>query len=376
MKIALMSVADIGNYGDILFSFAAREYISRLEPHAEFRFFCPSATTIGDEQFYQYSEEALDAFSPDAIVVVGGEVIHRYDKEVWSEMYDLSSMERLPSDTFWGWLKRKDVFKAWFSVGVLTLPQAPPEIPRQELEHLEYVGVRGLLSKKLLEGRTCFMNLHVDLVPDIGWCFPLLFPDYERQLQSIAKANRLKNLEKDQYIVFNGNWTSIPQEMLPIIHDELQNFKERSGLEVVLLPVGPTRYTVMKTLCPLLDGCTLLEGLNVWEVGSVLCGARYYVGSSLHCAMTALAAGKPAAIIHSAPLTKLQDMFAHMMRPDLLSYDWKHFPDLLHKVYAFSCNERESLRLYSTFMRAELERKFEKLVEMMRQHRQGRLSNS
>ena len=35
-KVALMSVADIRNYGDVLFSFIARQEISKRIPNADF----------------------------------------------------------------------------------------------------------------------------------------------------------------------------------------------------------------------------------------------------------------------------------------------------------------------------------------------------
>jgi hypothetical protein len=94
----------------------------------------------------------------------------------------------------------------------------------------------------------------------------------------------------------------------------------------------------------------------------LLCGAALYIGSSLHCAMTVMACGRPAAIIHRAPLTKLQDMYGHCLRSDLFSYDWNHFAALLEKLHCFSDNDRKILRLYVEFMQATFDVKLDNLL--------------
>jgi hypothetical protein len=236
MKIALMSVADIGNFGDMLFPLVARELISAKLKQVGFRFFCPTEQKIEGEHFYAYSRTEVAAFEPDAILAIGGEVIHRYHAKVWSEMYDFSSMSGRPSDTFYDWLDLNNVFKAWFSVGALDLPYPGESTTWEELACLDYVAVRGLLSKKILEQKMFHVNLHIDLVPDIGWVFPRYFGNHERYTQKMG-------LQDGSYMVFNANRTSIPVEKLTDVKNSLTAFREKTGLHIVVMPMGPARYS-------------------------------------------------------------------------------------------------------------------------------------
>ena len=59
MNIALMSVADIQNYGDLLFPFIARREISRRIPNAVFRFFTPTGTVLENERKFDVAMDNL-----------------------------------------------------------------------------------------------------------------------------------------------------------------------------------------------------------------------------------------------------------------------------------------------------------------------------
>ena len=77
-KIALMSVADINNYGDIMFPLVMRFEIQKRIPSVEFRFFTPTSRTFCGELFYEYTKQNMLEYAPDAIIAAGGEVIHKY----------------------------------------------------------------------------------------------------------------------------------------------------------------------------------------------------------------------------------------------------------------------------------------------------------
>ena len=59
IRIAIMSVADILNYGDTLFPFIARQEILKRLPNAKFRFFTPTNAVIEGENFYVYTLENM-----------------------------------------------------------------------------------------------------------------------------------------------------------------------------------------------------------------------------------------------------------------------------------------------------------------------------
>lgn len=86
IKIALMSVADMGNYGDMLFPFVARNELKRRIPNATFRFYTPTERDVEGEHCFAYDLAGLREYDPDAVIVVGGEVIHKFEI-IWQRVY-------------------------------------------------------------------------------------------------------------------------------------------------------------------------------------------------------------------------------------------------------------------------------------------------
>lgn len=332
IKIALMSVADIRNYGDILFSLIARQEILKYLPNAEFKFFTPTDYCIEGEIFQAYTRELLDEFSPDAIIVLGGEVIHRYDETVWNQMYrniKSSIVSGKASNIIFDWLDYP-CYKVWFSVGALTLPV--PEnnyISIEELSHLHTIAVRGVLSKKILEQDYFTYNPHIEIVPDIGWLFPRLVTSYGQLLSQINYKHDL-SLKENEYIVFNVNHTSINTETLLFVINYLDKYTSSKGITIIVMPIIES-YNDLEILSQYIhtSNLVLLPDLSLEEKITILNQAKFYVGSSLHCAITTLASGKNAGIIHNTGLTKLQDLFGHMMKTKLLAFDWYQLPELL-----------------------------------------------
>ena len=366
MKIALTSVADIKNYGDVLFSFIARQEILKRIPKAKFRFFTPTDIELQNEHFYKYSKQSLEDFAPDAILTIGGEVIHKYDKEIWQDMYH--GAVKHPSNVIFDWLKYPVKFKAWFSVGALDLPMPQEEITDEELMNLDYVGVRGVLSKKILERKImCLHSKKIEIVPDIGWIFPRYFTNYRRVLRKISKQRDFR-ISPNKYVGFNINWTSIPEEKIIKTMDMLVDFAQKRGLKLVVLNVISSYKQLnidIEQKYRANANVLFLSNLSLEETGSLLVGARFFIGSSLHCAITTLAACKPAAVIHQTQLTKLQDLFGHMMRTDLLSNDWDALPNMLNKLYGFDRNSQRVLKKYVSFMQQRFDAAMDDLVKRM-----------
>lgn len=366
MKIALTSVADIKNYGDVLFSFIARQEILKRIPKAKFRFFTPTDIELENEHFYKYSKQNMVDYAPDAILTIGGEVIHKYDKQVWQDMYH--GAVKHPSNIIFDWLSNAAQFKAWFSVGVLDLPYTQKTITDEELSSLDYIGVRGVLSKKILERKIMsFDNKKIEIIPDIGWVFPRCFKNYKRVLRTLSRKYKF-GLSTNKYFVFNVNWTSIPEEKIITTMDALVAFADRHKLKLVIMDVISSykklnvdieqKYKKYKNIL-------FLSDLSLQETGSLLMGTRFFIGSSLHCAITTLATGKPAGVIHKASLTKLQDLFGHMMRTDLLSHNWHDVPVMLDKLYNFSHSDKQVLKQYVKFMQCRFDKALDSLTNQM-----------
>ena len=366
MNIALMSVADIQNYGDLLFPFIARREISRRIPNAVFRFFTPTGTVLENERFYEYSRHNLAEFRPDAILAIGGEIIHKYDKEVWQDMYH--GAVATPSNVVFDWINTENCFKSWFSVGALDLGPHPAEITDEELNQLDFIGVRGILSKKILEHKQMLVhNTKINIVPDIGWIFPRCFRDYKSVLKHLSRENDF-DIRPGKYFVFNINWTSINKdEILPVMHF-MRSFAKERGIKMVIINAIESYVDLpvdIQEFCD--DNILFLRHLSLKQTGALLVGARFFIGSSLHCAITTLASGNPAGVIHATPLTKMQDLFGHMMKTDLLSTDWNDLESIMMHLFNFSNAERSVLKQYVLFMQQKFDVAMDNLTCQMLQ---------
>jgi len=361
IRIAIMSVADILNYGDTLFPFIARQEILKRLPNAKFRFFTPTNAVIEGETFYGYTRENLEIFKPTAILVIGGEVIHKYDQIVWHEMYKNISKPVLSdnvSDTFFDWIDYP-CFKAWFSVGVLYFNDQV-KIDLDEISKLNYIGVRGILSKKNLEKNLLQTNRQVDIVPDIGWIFKRYFGNYEKVLLDLEIKLNISLLDK-KYIVFNINHTAIQKDQFNIVKNVLNDFAINNNCEILLLPIIKS-YKDSDDLVNLATKKIHLisEYLSLKETGSLLMGAWFYLGSSLHAAMTTMSNNRNAAVIHNVTLTKFQDLFSHSMRLSFWSNNWSDIENILNKLKE---TPSFSLSKYTDFMSTMIDEKLNDLCQ-------------
>ena len=150
--------------------------------------------------------------------------------------------------------------------------------------------------------------------------------------------------------------------------DMLVDFAQKRGLKLVVLNVISSYKQLnidIEQKYRANANVLFLSNLSLEETGSLLVGARFFIGSSLHCAITTLAACKPAAVIHQTQLTKLQDLFGHMMRTDLLSNDWDALPNMLNKLYGFDRNSQRVLKKYVSFMQQRFDAAMDDLVKRM-----------
>ena len=369
-----MSVADIDNYGDTLFPFIAKQEILKRISYADFRFFTPTSCIIEGAKFYAYTQSELKKYNPDAILVIGGEVIHKCDDPVWSEMYKNIQepvKSNVPSDTFFDWLDFKDVFKAWFSVGVLYLGENCPKIPQDEIAKLDYIGVRGVLSKKFLEEHLLTYNSNIDIVPDIGWIFPRFVTDYESILQSLRAKYGL-DIAENNYIIFSTNHSAIEDDLIEDVKEQLSQFAQKTNLKVLILPVISS-YKDPAFLSRFKNDYNIMlpNELTLKEKAALLCGAKFYIGSSLHCGITTMAMAKPAALLHNVKLTKFQDLFSHRMEIAFLS-EFKGentFKQAIDKCVDFyndngiAARHREASQNYVKFMQSMFDYKMDLLCE-------------
>lgn len=370
INIAIMSVADIDNYGDTLFPFISQQEILKRIPNANFRFFTPTNFIFEGTQFYGYTKENLLKYNPDAILVIGGEVIHKYDNPVWNNMYKNIKnpvLDGIASNTFFNWLDIK-AYKAWFSTGVLRRWSDDLQITNDEINSLDYIGVRGIISKKNLENNDLYThNNKIDIVPDIGWIFPRYVTSYGEILKKLSEKYSLE-ISEDSYVVFNTNFSAIKEEFIPHVKNVLSNFVKKTNYKVIIMPIISSYkdYDFLKNF-ESEDLILLPPNIELKEKVALLCGAKFYIGSSLHSAITTLSMKKPVAFNHTRMLQKFQDLFFHSMNVVSLGYDWNDLENQINRCMNYYSDEKISIsnRLahekYVDFMQAMFDYKLDLL---------------
>lgn len=372
MKIAITSLADINNYGDVFFPLVIKTELQKRFPDAQIDIV---TNTFYQCDFYEtkmYKREAMKQY--DAIIMGGGELISPYDDRAFCETYG-SAYNGRPSDIAYGWLDLPQAFKAWFAVGAHPVLFDYPEEVDFALENLDYLSVRGTISKKVLERGFAIHNSDIRVMPDLGWMFPKYIDNCSEGFVpdvGVLGCNR-------KYCVVQAIRDLNIDEDIEKIAQTLVCFSKSRGMDVVLLPIMQTKkqwmerdvlekiYEAAQTYG---DGVKLLSfGLNLMQTGMVLKHAQFFVGSSLHGAVTTLAYGKPAVNIRSGINTKLQDVHAARFRATCFANGWDALPGVLERL----CNEAENeidhkyAVMYAEYMRYRLDREFDGLVAKMLQ---------
>ncbi len=363
MRIAVLSFADIDNFGDTFFPFVVKQELLKRMPGAQIDMVTLTGRKIGGMEFEKFSLDRLEG-NYEAIILAGGEVIHDYDEKTWNPIFQRLAIPLdtdKPSDIVFGWSGLKIKFKAWFSVGVRILAASAETKVSNALRQLDYVSVRGLLSKKNIEisKDSYFDKIHI--TPDLGWFFP-------RHLANVNDNTSKMKFKGKDYFIFQTN--SIAIDDAAEIFNTLRRFKEHSGLTPVLLPIiKPWEDFKYLQLIKDFDREGLLEllpnDLDLWQIGNLLLGSKFVVSSSLHAATTALAAKLPAAIINKWQGTKLQEFWGHQMRIELLRSDYSCLDRVLLGLSNYSPTEFRLTEQYAEYMQMMLDFSFDILTEQI-----------
>lgn len=355
LKIAMLSFADINNYGDILFSHVFKMEIEKRLPSVSIDFYTPSTIELEGFRYDGYLRNKLDG-KYDAIFLAGGEVVHLFDERTWMPIYEKQNKQVISknaSDIVWDWVDCESKFKAWLSVGVRPFGDKWNE---GKIEHaiksLDFVACRGILSKKILEGSDFEkFNLSVTLTPDLGW----IFPQYLDYLNLRGQVYHQYVRAESKYLLFQVH--NITDEEAKLLADELLYVKKSYDLDIVLMPVihlwKDENY--LSKIDEFAGGAfhLLKNDLTVIEMLDIIVHSQIAITSSLHVAITALADGIPASVFNKWQGSKLQDLFGLQFRTDYLFNDFVHFRRVTEKLI----HEKEkssALKVYADFMQQKL----------------------
>ncbi|MBO5341769.1 MAG: polysaccharide pyruvyl transferase family protein [Lachnospiraceae bacterium] len=366
MKIAIMSLADLNNYGDVFFPIVIKgELIKRLSD-CQIDIITNTIYDCGIYKTKAYCDVNMKEY--DTIIMGGGELISPYDDEAFCETYG-SSYKGCPSDIAYAWLDIKNAFKVWFGVGAHPVLFDYPELVEHALSKLDYLCVRGNISKKVLEKGFVNNNGDIRVMPDLGW----LFPEY------IDTGDRCSCAEKTEreYCVFQAIQDIDIENNIEFISQTLLDFQKKRNVKVLLLPIMQTnkqwgeRDVLEKIWLASRKELDLVPfGLNVIQTGNIISGAKFFVGASLHGAVTSLAYGKPAVNIRSGINTKLQDLHASRFRSTCFANSWEVLPGVLDRL----CNESEDATdikyaaMYTEYMQYRLMKEFDGLAQRIKNY--------
>lgn len=370
MKIAIVSLADINNYGDAFFPVIVEEELKKRLPDAQIDLITNTIYNSGFYETKKYCYEELKEY--DAIILGGGELISPYDNEAFCKTYG-EGYKGKPSDIAHGWLDIPKVFKAWFSVGAHPVLYDYPDEVDCALESLDYLSVRGNISKKVLEKGFVVNNGNIRVIPDLGWLFPRYIDDYQWfEYEHVCKIEG-----KEEYCVFQAIDDADINKNLEMITRVLVDFQRNRNIKVLLLPIMQTAEQWMeKDVMERISAMSGNElemipyGLNIKQTGIILKNAKFFVGSSLHGAVTALAYGKPVVNIRSGVNTKLQDLHAARFRSTCFANGWDVLPGVLNRLSNEAENEidHKYAVMYAEYMQYRLEREFDGLALRIKEY--------
>lgn len=370
MKIAILSLADINNYGDVFFPVVIKKELIKRLPKADIDII---TNTLFECEFYQtkeYCYQELEQY--DAIIMGGGELISPYDNEAFKQTYGYS-YNGTPSDIAFGWLDIKKAIKVWFDVGIHPVLLEYPDNIIRALNSLDYLSVRGTISKKVLERdfRKNYSNIRV--MPDLGWMFPSYIDRYS-DLGLIDNCDKNLDFFSKEYCVFQAIHDINIETNIQYIANVLVDFQQQTGVQVILLPIMQTvkqwgEYEIMEGIYNASCQKLLLipYGLNIMQTGLILKNAKFFVGSSLHGAITSLAYGKPTVSIRDESNTKMQDLHASRFRSACFANSWEVLPGVLKRLNHEADNTEDGkyAMMYSEYMQYRIGKEFDGLVSRL-----------
>ncbi len=325
LRIALLHYADVNNYGDVLFPLLAEQELKSRLPGVQIDFIC--ATGRGPLQSTRYDQTTLDH---DAIVIAGGELLHRRDDILlWIyKRFGYASIPR-PTDLVFDWTKTQGPYKAWVGLGMLEPDEPAKQSIREALPNLDMIAARDTVTRQRLSE----LGRKPADTSDLGWLFPRLT---DLRPQPV--------LPKKPYAIVQMVPAHAPKDMAAIVEPlkELQ----RQGLEVALLPIT-SNWGDEESLRYLskLTGYTVIEDkMHPLQKLHVLANCQMSITQSMHGFVTTLAAGRPAGLIWP----RLEDKFSALLSDtgleDLRKASWTDLPTLIESLYTTPIDRITTIR--------------------------------
>jgi polysaccharide pyruvyl transferase len=259
----------------------------------------------------------------DLFVVGGGEIVHPHDA-AFGHVYGMPGAEltrRQPTGWFLeGVAPGAGCALAWNAVGVpFALEEPAAGRVRRALAHAAYVAVRDPASAERLVA--CGVDCEVHVVPDTALLVHRLLPRPELQprLDGLRASGRYPRCGRP--LVIQGSSDLVRQGLAPLLAAAVREAQVGHPIPVVLLQTGPCLGDG-----ELVDQLRNRLGASVYDLGvgrdladlaAAIAGARAFVGTSLHGALTALAYEVPFRVVDVGVHPKLAGFARTVDRPDV-----------------------------------------------------------
>lgn len=315
IRLALLHYADVENYGDVLFPTLAAGELRRRLANVEIDFFSP--TGRGPDPSHRYDPDRLASY--DAVVLAGGELVHRYDRMLRGiyERLGVSAIDR-PTDLVFGWSEVRGPYKAWLGVGVPALDAAGREVIARRAPQLDTLVVRGTGSARRLREAGAGATVSVD----IGWMFSRLVIDPTPASPPMVVLHALPGAAPDSLATIVEPLRALAGE----------------GYEVVLLPLCRCwgDQDVLGQIAAR-SGFRLVDHrIDERAKLDLLASCAMYIGQSMHGFISALAAGRPAGLVFPRADDKFSELLADSHLDDLRVERWDELPALIGRLRALS----------------------------------------
>jgi polysaccharide pyruvyl transferase WcaK-like protein len=297
LRLAILNYADVRNFGDVLFPLVVARELGIRIPNAEIHFVTPTGSSWAGMESVRFDRAEIASY--DAIVLGGGEIVHRLDDMLIGiyRRFGLECIER-PTDLVFAWTAAPS-FKAWLSLGV---PEPSAEARRDiddAVPTLNYVSARGSLSAARLSQSGS--SNPVMRTPDLGWLFPRLLRGRAPPVHPAGGAPYLAL----QALGFRNIDATLAS---------LRRVSQTTGLRIVLVPLTRCWEDVrpLSMLHQASDGEFFLVDDDTPDIDklALLGGATVFAGQSMHGLIGSLSQGHPGGIC----LPEADDKFGELLR--------------------------------------------------------------
>lgn len=345
MKIGILNYADVRNFGDVLFPIIVKQELCSRLADCDIEYITPTGSNWGG--MYSKRFDSVDLQSYDALIMGGGEVVHRLDGMLSGiyERFGLKGIEK-PTDVVLGFSDVIGPYKAWLALGVPEPDEAAKADILSAMQGLHYIGVRGARSAARLRNISPSAEIHQ--TPDLGWLFPRIC--HPRNVSTFTNGR--------PYIAVQA---LAIQDVARLVFD-LRKISEHYGLDVVLVPL--TRcwndIAILKSVYDASDGEFILvdDWMSDLDKLAILGGSTIYVGQSMHGFIGAMSQMRVAGIC----LPDGDDKFGELLRglglPHFRYPDWSGVESLVGTVTGSSL--RPVLEKVTAYQR-ELDETFDTL---------------